>query len=168
MVGKRSRIWAVLAPGGSLTPEVVTQACDGVRGVVAVSNAYQLAPFADALVSGDSAWWHANPEALKFRGLKYSAGLVKGVTRLGHMAGKNSGLMGVKVAVMLGATHIHLHGFDMHGTHFFGSHPEPLKDPTEASFQRFRGQFAKYKPRGVVILNCTPGSKLTCYPFAVL
>jgi hypothetical protein len=135
--------------------------------VIAVSDTYKLAPWADCLVSSDRAWWrHHEPE---FRGRRYSVVEVPGVERLeGVHSGMNSGLVGVMAAVSFGAKRIILLGFDMGGTHFFGEHPTPLKNTRPDRFDVFKKQFEYYRPRGVEIVNCTEGSALTCYPMARL
>ena len=159
-------IVAILATGPSMSQAVA----DCVRGrcqVIAVSDAYRLAPWADVLVSSDSAWWrHHNPE---FAGRKLSGVPVKDIEQVeGNMSGSNTGLIAIKVAVSMGAKRILLLGYDMGGTHFFGSHPSPLKNTTPSRFEVFKKQFAGYKPRGVEIINCTPGSALACYPHMTL
>lgn len=165
--------WAVLATGPSMNQSVA----DAVRSrcnVVVVSDAYKLAPWADALVSADSAWWDAHPDALQFAGKRY--GLVpqwidlRGIERLSAPQGTNSGLLAVMVAAGLGAKKIVLLGCDMHspGDHFFGRHAHGLKSTTQERMEVFKRQFASYKPRGIEIVNCTPGSALTCYPKANL
>lgn len=160
--------WAILATGPSMSQAVA----DSVRGckVVAVSDAYRLAPWADVLCSTDAGWWLANAEALQFRGQKYGAmpdfRRISGVERFPADSSINSGLLGVRVAVHLGARRVLLCGFDMNrpGEHFFGTHPAPLKSTTADRQEVFKRQFAGFHPRGVEIINCTPGSALTCYP----
>lgn len=44
----------------------------------------------------------------------------------------NSGVFAIRVARYLGARKIILLGFDGHGSHYFGEHPSPLKNTTEA------------------------------------
>lgn len=165
--------WAVLATGPSMSQSVA----DAVRGrcsVVAVSDAYKLAPWADVLVSADKAWWDHNPEALRFPGRKYGAmpefNAVPGVERFRVSGGTNSGLLGLMVAVHLGATKVLLCGFDMHspGEHFFGRHPKPLKSTTADRMALFRRQFMTFRPKGTEIINCTPGSELKAYPMGRL
>lgn len=162
--------FAVIATGDSLTAEQVAK----VRHLrtVAVSDAYKLAPWAEALVSVDKAWWlYHKPE---FDGRKFSLLPVPGIEteRLKGMTTEtNSGLRGIQVAVEdLGATEVLLLGFDLGGSHFFGPHPAPLKntDTRPGRFDVFKRQFAGYRPKGVSIINCTPGSALTCYPKAEL
>lgn len=147
---------------------------DYVRGkcsVVVVNDAFRLAPWADALVCNDRAWWNLYPEAMKFAGKKYAG------TRVQHLehlpittefpAGTNSGLQGVRVARLLGATKILLCGFDMHGTHYFGNHPKQLKNTSPHRRSEFVKQFGRFKDRQMVV-NCTPGSALTWFRFAEL
>jgi len=161
--------WAVLASGPSMNMQVAS----AVRGrckVMAVSDSYRLAPWADALCSTDGAWWRFHAEALAFAGQKFCTapewkpvrGVLRAETSLGN--GTNSGLLACEVAVRLGACRLLLCGFDLGGTHFFGPHPTPLKNTTAERFEQFKKQFAAYRPRGVEILNCTPGSRLDCYP----
>lgn len=166
-------IFAVLATGPSMSQAVA----DSVRGkckVVAVSDAYRLAPWADALASTDYAWWRAHPDALKFPGQKFgvipSFRTLDGVESLPVETGTNSGLLGVMAAVRLGAARVLLCGFDMHspGQHFFGRHPAPLSATPPGRMEVFKKQFSGYRPRGVEIINCTPGSALRCYRFGNL
>lgn len=160
----------VLATGASLTPEQVThvKTAHGERRckAIAVSNAYQLAPWADALVSNDMKWWKQHPQALQFSGRKFCGSDFKGTERLSPQqmfpTGSNSGLQGMRVALMFGATRIILLGMDMKGTHYFGTHPPALKNSTPGDFQRMLRQFARWKSAAEVI-NCSPGSALTCF-----
>lgn len=122
------KAWAVLATGPSLSVDQV----DRVRGlcrVVAVSDAYKLAPWADCLVSADAAWWKAHPDARHFSAEKWGEVCdfqnVPYVSPMHVGSGRNSGLLGVMLAVRKGADRVILLGFDLHspGKHFFGEHP---------------------------------------------
>lgn len=162
-------IFAILATGESMNQSVA----DYVRGkckVIAVSDAYKLAPWADALVSNDSAWWRANPQALKFAGAKYCAAQLKGTIRIlpegGFESTSNSGLLAMRVAQKLGATKILLLGFDMKGSHFFGKHPDPLGNTTAKRFVQHIKQFGRW--HGCEVINCTPDSALRKFPFAAI
>lgn len=165
-------VWAVLASGPSMSPEVAEQ----VRGrchVMAVSDSYRLAPWADALASTDAAWWRAHPGALQFEGRKFTGApsfqAIDGVERVpGALPGSNSGLLGMMAARHLGATAVLLCGYDLHGTHFFGPHAAPLRNTTPDRFDAFRRQFAMWQPKDLRIWNCTPNSGLRCYAFADL
>jgi len=158
----------VLASG----PSMNQQTADAVRGkelVIAVSDAFRLAPWADALVSSDAAWWVENQEAHDFPSRKFSAAPVFGVERVPDASlDSNSGLLAIKVAVSLGAATVILLGYDMGGTHFFGKHLEPLENTTEHRFRSFCRQFAQYHPEGVEIVNATPGSALRAYPLVTI
>jgi hypothetical protein len=167
--------FVVLATGQSLSHEQVSQVRDahvesGCKAI-AVSNAYLLAPWADAMVSNDVKWWKQHPQALQFAGRKFCGGDLKGTERLKpesmFPAGSNSGLQGMRVSLMLGASRIILLGMDMHGTHYFGKHPAALKNSTPADFHRMLRQFQRWKS-DVEVVNCSPGSALTCFKTASL
>jgi len=159
----------ILATGPSMSQAIADYAIAHADIVVAVSDAYKLAPKAHVLASSDAAWWAANPEAKLFEGEKYSAAEVINITRESSLGtGNNSGLLAMHLAHKKGAERILLCGFDMHGTHYFGKHPEGLKNTTPQRFEVFKNQFKRWKPKGVVVLNCTPNSALHCYPFADL
>lgn len=167
----------ILAPGESLDSSVA-ESCRGAGYVIAVCDAFRLAPWCDAIVSTDYAWWRHRPEIGAMTCRKFSTANHPGVEKVEKRAseissGTNSGLLALHVAVtMLGATDILLVGFDMRGQHFFGRHKEPLKNTTEARFAVFKLQFAQmepiYKRYGARIVNCTPGSALKVYPFGNL
>lgn len=158
---------AILATGPSMSQAVA----DSVRGrcrVIAISDNYKLAPWADALVSSDRGWWRLhNPE---FAGRKFSGVPVDGIEQLpGNVSGSNTGLIAARVAVeIFEEKRILLLGFDMRGSHWFGAHPAPLRNTKPARFEVFKRQFAEYRPKGVEIVNVTPSSSLTCYPMAKL
>ena len=160
---------AVLATGPSMSQELadyVRERCPAV----AVCDAYRLAPWAAALVCNDAIWWKVHPEALKFAGRKFCGQAYPGTEFLrggrGFPAGSNSGLQGLRVAQLLGATRILLLGFDMRGTHFFGAHPKPLRNSNPSKFASMCNQFRLW--RGSPVVNCTPGSALTLFPAADL
>lgn len=158
--------WAILATGPSMSQALA----DSVRGrcrVVAVSDSWQLAPWADALASVDAKWWREKSPG--FNGPKFTLGKFPDIEQLTDLAmGSNSGLLGIHVAVKLGATKVLLLGFDLQGTHYFGPHTGNLKNSSPTRVAAFQQQFANYKPRHVEILNCNPNSKLKCYPMARL
>lgn len=157
--------FAVLATGPSMS-QAVADSVRGKCGVIAVSDSWQLAPWADALVSADAGWWrHKSPV---FHGKRYTLGTYPDVEKLeGIPMGTNSGLLGIHVAVMMGATKVLLLGVDLHGTHFFGPHTT-LRNTKPERTRVFHEQFAAYRPKGVTILNCNSASKLKCYPTARL
>lgn len=148
---------------------------DKVRGkckVAVVSDAFRLAGWADVLVSADGQWWRHNADALSFAGKKYGLmpdyAKIEGVERFDAPNGINSGLLGLLVAVHLGAKRVLLTGFDMAGSHYFGPHPEPLKNTRPERFEVFKRQFMHYRPRRVEVVNCTPNSGLKVFPMGDL
>lgn len=158
----------ILATGSSMSQQIADYVMPRADIVIAVSDAYKLAPKAHALVSSDDAWWRAHPEAFDFEGEKYSVRTAGTQHEQSLGTGSNSGLLAMLVAQKKGAERILLCGFDMRGTHYFGPHPEGLKNTTPQRFETFKMQFARWQPKGLQILNCTPGSALHCYPFADL
>lgn len=161
----------VIATGQSLTVQQVDRVYEfhaaGKCKVIAVSNAYQLAPWADALVSNDRAWWNNHPDAMKFAGRRFCGTRQTGMELIPSngrfRSGSNSGLQAMRVAhENFGATHIVLLGVDMHGTHYFGPHPEPLRNTTEKRFHAHIAQFRNW--RGCEVTNCSPGSALKQFP----
>lgn len=164
--------FAVLATGPSLSQEIVDKV-RGRCGAIAVSDAYKLAPWADALVSQDKAWWRHHMEALEFAGRKFIGvppDQIRGVEHAaGVISGCNSGLLGCHVAVtVFKATRLLLLGLDLQGSHFFGFHPPGLKNTKPERFAVMRKQFEQWPHKGVEVINCTPGSSLTCFPMATL
>lgn len=158
--------YVVVATGQSLTADQLEK----VRHLpcVAVSDAYKVAPWSVAMVSQDRAWWRAHPEALKFKGRKFSGSEIEGTEAVKHegliTTGTNSGLLACHVAVtLLGATSLVLLGIDLHGTHYFGPHPSPLRNTQPHRFEQMKKQFAQWRPK-VPVVNCSSGSALTYFP----
>lgn len=140
-------------------------------GVIAVNDAYRLAPWGDALVANDRAWWTAHPDALQFAGQKYCGTKYPGTEKifpgLYFGGGINSGLQGMRVAEdEFRATLILLCGFDMRGSHFFGQHPAPLRNTSDVRRLTHIRQFDKWD--GCEVVNCTPNSALKKFRFAEL
>ena len=184
----------VAATGPSLTEAVAAQ-CRGQR-VIAVNDAYRRLPFADVLYAGDADWWAVHQGCPDFAGEKwgtigrrapappwaraYGVQLVAGTHDTDGFStnpawigwGGNSGFAAINLALLFGATTIRLVGFDMRVTeprHFFGDHPAPLHNV--AKYEHFLGAFraaARQLPPGVRIINCTPGSALTCFEIGTL
>lgn len=162
-------LFAVLATGPSMGPEVV-EAVKGRCNVIAVSDAYKLAPWADFLVSTDYKWWAKNRDAAEAFSCRAYSGMVdyqniEGVEKAPMESATNSGLLALKTAVRLGARKVILLGIDLHspGDHFFGRHPEGLRSTSAHRMEQFKQQFAAYQPKGVDIVNCSSGSALDTY-----
>ena len=183
-----------LASGPSMSQEVA-DFCRGKARVIAVSDSYRLAPWADVLYACDATWWHLHgPQgALGFAGLK--VGLDDSITfpavrvlqrsstesregfdpRPTHLAdGANSGYQAVHLAAHMGAARVLLAGFDMRQvdgrSHFFGEHPEGLTrhSPYPVFVKQFKTLVEPLRERGVEVINVTPGSALTVFPIGEL
>lgn len=183
------RLWpnatvACLGTGPSLCQADV----DALRGkarILAVNNAYQLCLWADALYAADDKWWRWHEGVPGFAGLKYTIepcrtawpGLqvLKNAGRTGLetdptglRSGFNSGYQAINLAVHLGAARIVLLGYDMHGDHFFGSHPDRTRPSFASCLAAFPSLVEPLAARGVSIVNCTPRTSLHAFPKAAL
>lgn len=186
----------VAATGPSLTQEVADR-CKGIQAI-AVSDAFRLMPWADVLYSCDAKWWNHHNGAPRFRGekwschgsanrnnkrdvaRKYGLNLVHGRDGDGFSLnpefvhyGRNSGFQAINLAILFGARRVVLVGFDMRlvakRRHFFGDHEGPLTNYGDP--KRWLPEFAKAAkrlPPEIRIINCTPGSALTCFETADL
>lgn len=184
-----------LAGGPSLTAGDV-DFCRGKARVVAVNDAYRLAPWADVLYACDFKWWEHHQGVPLFAGLKLTLEAkaerwdgVKALRRAGPDgleldpaegittggSGSNSGFQAINVAVQLGASRVVLLGYDMQlgpkgRSHWFGKHPRGLQK--DACFSSFRSAFnSMVKPlrqAGVEVLNCSRETALTAFPRAAL
>ena len=182
------RLWpgetvVCLATGPSLTQADV-DVCRGRARVIAINDAYRLAPFADVLFAADGKWWKYHQPA--FSGLRYSLqqdAASHGATVLantGYMGVemdprglrtiKNSGGAAINLAVHLGASRVVLLGYDMayagHRKHFFGDHPERLAGGAHPALfvPLFQTMVEPLRDAGVSIVNCTRTTALTCFP----
>lgn len=159
------------------------------RRCIAINTTFRRAPWADVLYACDASWWrlyHGEVEA-GFIGEKWTQdfearrfarhiesrrapGLGKrpGVI---HQGG-NSGYQAINLAYQAGARKIILVGFDMHGTHWHGKYENGLPNTQEWLFRQWLANFeqlaADLKAEGVEVVNCTPGSALTCFRAASL
>jgi len=192
-----SRIWegetvVILGGGPSLTRQDVDY-CKGKAKVVAVNNAYLLAPWADLLYACDFDWWalhHIRTNAfsgqkwtcskdasdkygLNLIGYNYasSVSFTPGLIHLGgtNGPGGNSGFQALNLAVLFGAKRILLLGFDMgtqpHKTHWHDGHPGLLdKASNYAEFiAAFDSAFYDLHKAGINVINCSRASKLLCF-----
>lgn len=149
-------------------------------------------PNADVLYACDGKWWNGDDgrEALEqFRGLKITqdakAAETYGLHRVIHSdgvhriltdrpgiigAGGNGGFHALNLAVQFGARRIILLGYDMHdcgGIHWHGRHKNGIGDPHPGTLKTWIKYFednAELLARlGVDIINCSPGTALTCF-----
>jgi hypothetical protein len=176
-----------LGCGPSLT-RLDVEYCRGKATVIAVNNAWEYAPWADALIASDHAWWKFHHGVPEFRGRKFclepAAAAFPGVQVLrntgdagietdpaGLRTGRNTGAAAINLAVHLGATRIVLLGYDMEAkdearSHFFGAHPRGLRGGSPyALFRAMLGTMAEpLANAGVVVFNSSAHTALTCFP----
>lgn len=192
------RIWegqtvAIAASGPSMT----RQQLDAVRGrarLVVVNTTWRLAPWADMLYAADVLWWQAEPGLDQFDGLRVGTDKESGKMPAGviHIPGdklpgmssdpnrihwgNNSGYQALNIAYLAGACRILLLGFDMRRVggrlHWHEDHPRGLKNP-DANLLRewcenFKAAARDLAAAGVDVINCTPGSALTCFRHGTL
>lgn len=173
--------------GPSLTREDV----DFVRGkarVLAINNAYELAPWADVLYACDGRWWRHHWARVKdLPALKVSlqlpadkkpdgvlclkktgrGGLEPDPSGLRH--GHNSGYQALGVCAHLGVSRILLLGYDMRlGTggraHWHPDHPWRMHPSFNTWIALYQTLVEPLKARGIQVINCTRESNLTAFP----
>lgn len=158
--------WHLCAPGPSMSAELV----ESLRGqrVGVVGLVFELAPWADVLIANDQEWWSKYPHAFDFAGLKFSANRIPGVAFCEPGATNwSSGVLGLQALTNLGASVIRLHGFDHHGSHYFGPYTNGLANTPDYTRVIHLKQFHAWARVNshVRVINCTPGSALDCFPF---
>lgn len=176
-----------LGGGPSLTAADVAYV-QGKARVIAINDAYKLAPWADVLYACDAKWWEWHKGAPTYNGgLRYSLNSIArkwpGVQILrrtgdiglelapnGVRSGNNSGYQAINLAVHLGAARIVLLGYDMTGgsSHWFGRHPDGSGPPFGLCLQKFPTLIKPLARLGITIVNCTRRTALTCFPQAPL
>lgn len=161
--------FAVLCTGPSMSQAVA----DSVAGlqVVAVNNAYLLAPWAEALAASDLKWWLQYPDAMKFAGRRFSTARIAHVERVeGVRSSTCSGVLALHVAALLGARRVLLLGVDMRGGHYFGEYRKPLRNADPARHAEHAAQFEKFARAHpeLEVLNGTSDSALKCFPNATV
>ena len=190
------RLWpgatvACLGGGPSLTHAQVAALKGRVR-VIAINDAWQVAPWAEVLYACDWRWWLKHNGVPAFTGLKVALSNARahldaypeihllentGTEGLefeptGLRTGRNGGYQAINLAVHLGAKRILLLGYDMKAaadgrTHWFGDHADWPTRPSvfaQAMLPHFPGLAAALEVLGVEVVNCTPDSALDTFP----
>jgi len=181
---------AVLGSGPSMSLKVA----DSVKHLprIVLNTTYQLAPDADYIYAADPMWWiwateqlwwdhsskgwkmtmesrsRQHPNVPKEIGVMRYGGLHGFDDRPGYLrSGGNSGYQALHLAASMGAARILLFGFDCHGGHWHGDHPDKLGNPMASTYAGWIRNFTSLAPllreRGIEVVNCTPGSKLECF-----
>lgn len=188
LAGEGNRTVVCIGSGPSLTASDV-EYCQGKAIVIAVNDAYRLAPWADVLYAADLKWWRWHNGVPGFRGYKASIyrkqprykktkpeahypdvvtyqnagyeGLCPDPT--GLRTGHNSGYQAINLAVHLGALRVLLLGYDMHGDHWFGRHRDRSKPPFQRCLAAFDTIAEPLKAAGVTVINCSRKTAIRCF-----
>lgn len=188
---------AVIIGGG---PSVAQDQLDLVREaqrkgsihIIAINNAYQIAPWAEVLYACDGIWWEWHYEdTADFRGLRITRSLsakrnfpdliwIEGEAhdqglsnRQDSIAnGRIGGYQAINLAVNFGARRILLIGYDMRNigglSHWHGEHPNKQRPIWKDRIAHFKNMLSDLKERGIEVINCTPGSALDAFPIGNL
>lgn len=192
------RLWpgetAVILGGGSSLTQADVDYCRGKARVIAIKEAYWLAPWADLLYAAEPKWWRFNyAGAQSFAGLKYAIehnptletadwstwpdvqvlrntgdhGLELDPT--GLRTGFNSGYQAINLAVHLGAVKVILLGFDCWvgptgEQNWFGPHPNHLRSFYPLFLQAFATLADPVKAAGVEVINASRFTVLAAFP----
>lgn len=175
--------------GASVSQEQSDALCSVERAkVIAVNNAWRLAPRAQVLYAGDYQWWRVYRHEVAdsgFAGERWSISRearrdfgVKSAKRGsgsglpsehdGVRFGCDSGFQAVQLAIWWGATKVLLVGYDYQRTggrsHFFGDHKPPLLNNLD--YSRRLAIWASFaRTNGLPpIVNCSDRSALRCFP----
>jgi len=177
---------AILAGGPSLLaslPAVERAVAAGRARALAVNNAFQVAPWADWLHASDYAWWrHHAQSALKFEGIKTAAQEmpfpavhylhrppeIAWTQDKAQIAGPSSAHHAAVIAMHAGAARVVLCGVDCRtdtASHWHGDHPLPLRNSSASTLQNaVKAWAALSREAPAEIINCSPGSAVTCFP----
>lgn len=176
---------AIFASGPSMSSALADQ-CRELRTIAVNNQAIDCAPWADIIYGSDAKWWrHYMPKVSALPGRKISVEIglpIHGVDYLrpssqifderpGFLStGANSGYAALCLAAKLGAKRVLLYGYDMgprHGRMRRHDYPANLNSrPRFADWiPRFQALAPYLSSREVEVINCTPGSALTCFPF---
>lgn len=187
------KIWlgetvVILGGGSSLTREDV-DFCRGKARVIAIKEAVQLAPWADALYAADYKYWSFYKGVPEFRGLKFAIEQTETppiewpdvqvlrntgehgleLDPSGLRTGFNSGYQALNLAVHLGAARIVLLGFDCWRgptgeQNWFGAHPNHTQSPYPIFLQAFATIAEPLAEAGVDVVNASRFTVLTSFP----
>jgi hypothetical protein len=174
--------------GPSLTAADVN-ACQGRARVIAINDAYRLAPWADVLYACDAKWWNWHQGVPEFQGWKGALELgaaVWGVnvlqatgceglemSRRGLRTGLSSGYQALNLAVHLGARRIVLLGYDLQPgpggkSHWFGEHPDGVQSDFPVLLEGFKRIVEPLAKAGIAVLNASRVTALTGFPRVTL
>jgi hypothetical protein len=182
-------IAVVIASGPSLTQADADAVRAAGARTIAVNRAFELAPWADVFYMGDrraldvyhkqippGRLWSNDAMSEQMFGAKWARYAYEpGINPTRISGNGNSGMQAINLAVLFGARHILLLGFDMKvgpqgEKHFHPDHPAPLTQAQPFSDWIFKGVKVAEDLRklGVFCLDCTPGGALYGFEKATL
>jgi hypothetical protein len=189
------RLWpgqtAVLIGGGE---SLLRADVDHVRSkarTIGINDAWRMAPWADLLYGADKPWWDYYAGVPDFAGERWTQDKQKGREAAEQWGlrlvrsepgsdlsfdpafvcqGWNSGFQAMNLAVLFGCSRILLLGFDMQGSHWFGSHPGKLNraSPYPLFIAAFTRAAAQLAAAGIEVVNCSRTTALECFPRATI
>ena len=145
----------------------------------------------DAIYACDGHWWERHHEEARATGAEcwthsqrasetYGLNFIKGVPNPGFSEnpnwvheGRNSGYQMLNLVYLMGASRILMLGYDLRHaegkSHWHGDHGGGLQNPADKFLAECARNFDTIQQlEGCEILNCTPGSRITRFPFADL
>lgn len=183
---------AVIASGPSVR-QIDVNRLKGHTKTIVVNDSWQLCPWADILYAADRRWWEYHNYVPAFRGERWTqhqgpkdwpaVAKRRGLNVINSThkpalsfdpslihTGMNSGFQALNLAVLQGAAHILLLGFDLAvldgKRHWFGDHPGCMNKASP--YSSFRKAFTEAAPQlgdaGIDVVNCSMRSTLTCFP----
>lgn len=198
--------------GGPSLTQADVERTEGRAHVIAINDAYLIAPWAEVCYFADFRWWQWHTDGIakkwawasftsdmqrkafaEFKGQKItientgmqvkdptvfmlhnandSRGSYGGLSEQpnGIKTGANGGYQAMNIATLSGAKRILLLGYDMHfpggKTHSHNGHPTRMAEDAYKNYARnFASMLPQLKQMGIEVVNCTPGSALTCFP----
>lgn len=182
-----------MASGPSLTDEQIALVEHSDVLTIAVNNSYEKLQHPDVVYACDYLWWKLNhmkakqniprrqlwtqdraaAEQFQLSHIQWEG--KDGLGKRGLRVNGNSGAGAINLAYHFGARRILLVGMDMKPgpngeKHWHPDHPKPLVQGQQ--FEEWRKKMgvlaADLKTEGVTVVNCTPGSALTCFPMGDL
>lgn len=189
----RDHTAVVVASGPSLTDEQIALVEHSDVLTIAVNNSYEKLQHPDVVYACDYLWWKLNhmkakqniprrqlwtqdraaAEQFQLSHIQWEG--KDGLGKRGLRVNGNSGAGAINLAYHFGARRILLVGMDMKPgpngeKHWHPDHPKPLVQGQQ--FEEWRKKMgvlaADLKTEGVTVVNCTPGSALTCFPMGDL
>ena len=189
----RGHTAVVVASGPSLTDEQIALVEHSDVLTIAVNNSYEKLQHPDVVYACDYLWWKLNhmkakqniprrqlwtqdraaAEQFQLSHIQWEG--KDGLGKRGLRVNGNSGAGAINLAYHFGARRILLVGMDMKPgpngeKHWHPDHPKPLVQGQQ--FEEWRKKMgvlaADLKTEGVTVVNCTPGSALTCFPMGDL